>query len=65
LPHFDAGHERGKQTNEFAMHEQGRSVHGSRVRSRAICTQPYVNLTCNVSLLESQDIQKKFSRSSG
>jgi hypothetical protein len=25
LPRFDAGHEHGKQTNEFAAHEQLRS----------------------------------------
>jgi hypothetical protein len=33
LPRFNAGHEHGKQTNEFAAHEQLRG-------SRAIDTQP-------------------------
>jgi hypothetical protein len=26
LPRFDAGHEQGKQTNEFAAHEQPRVI---------------------------------------
>jgi hypothetical protein len=26
LPRFDAGHEHGKQTNEFAAHEQLRAI---------------------------------------
>jgi hypothetical protein len=26
LPHFDAGHENGKQMNEFAAHEQLRAI---------------------------------------
>jgi hypothetical protein len=27
LPRFDAGHEHGKQTNEFAASEQPRAIH--------------------------------------
>jgi hypothetical protein len=26
-PHFDAGHDYGKQTNEFAAHEQPKEQH--------------------------------------
>jgi hypothetical protein len=34
LPRFDAGHEHGKQTNEFAAHEQLRAA---AARNRYTC----------------------------
>jgi hypothetical protein len=34
LPRFDAGHEYGKQTNEFAAHEQPRAAAALRCWTR-------------------------------
>jgi hypothetical protein len=31
LPRFDAGHEHGKQTNEFAVHDPDRKLYAMRI----------------------------------